>query len=369
MDLDQLRTELGDVDRQLISLVARRQALAAEVGRIKRAAGVPTRDYGQERNVVQRVRDHAEEQGVSPDLAEALVLLLIRSSLTVQERDRVAARAAGTGQRVLIIGGSGNIGRWFARFLGSQGYAIELADPVPPPDELTDCAYLADYRDTPLDHDIIVVAAPMPATNQILHELARRRPSGLVFDVGSLKSPLRTGLAALVEAGVAVTSVHPMFGPDTELLSGRHVVFVDVGVPDAVARAKALFAPTMAVQVELDLDSHDRLIAYVLGLSHALNIAFFTALAESGEAAPRLAQMSSTTFDAQLDVAARVARENPSLYFEIQHLNDYGTESLAALLYAVERLRSVVRAGDLDGFTALMERGRAYLSSRRTEVP
>lgn len=46
----------------------------------------------------------------------------------------------------------------------------------------------------------------------------------------------------------------------------------------------------------MDPESHDGLIAYVLGLSHALNIAFFTALAESGEAAPRLARMSSTTF-------------------------------------------------------------------------
>ena len=103
----------------------------------------------------------------------------------------------------------------------------------------------------------------------------------------------------------------------------------------------------MATLVEMDLESHDRLIAYVLGLSHALNIAFFTALAESGEAAPKLATLSSTTFDAQLGVAGRVAAENPDLYFEIQTLNDYGTESLAALLYAIERLRSVVRANDI----------------------
>jgi hypothetical protein len=68
-------------------------------------------------------------------------------------------------------------------------------------------------------------------------------------------------------------------------------------------------------------------------------IAFFTALAESGEAAPKLATLSSTTFDAQLAVESKVAHDNPDLYFEIQTLNDYGTESLAALLYAVERLR------------------------------
>src|SRR4029079_14554012 len=189
-------------------------------------------------------------------------------------------------------------------------------------------------------------------------------PAGIVFDVGSLKSPLREGLRALRSAGGRVTSVHPMFGPDTELLSGRHVIFVDLGVREATAAVRALFEPTMATLVEMDLESHDRLIAYVLGLSRALNIAFFTALAESGEAAPRLATLSSTTFDAQLGVAAKVAGEHPDLYFEIQTLNDYGTESLAALLYAVERLRSVVRAGDLEGFRALMTRGKSYLTAR-----
>jgi chorismate mutase/prephenate dehydrogenase len=200
--------------------------------------------------------------------------------------------------------------------------------------------------------------------------MAAAPPRGVVFDVGSLKSPLRKGLTALRAAGGNVTSVHPMFGPDTELLSGRHVIFIDLGAPAATAAARALFEPTMATLVEMDLESHDRLIAYVLGLSHALNIAFFTALAESGEASRKLATLSSTTFDAQLGVASRVAAENPDLYFEIQTLNDYGTESLAALLYAVERLRSVVRAGDLEAFRLLMTRGKEYLATRAaTEAP
>ena len=138
-----------------------------------------------------------------------------------------------------------------------------------------------------------------------------------------------------------------MFGPDTELLSGRHVIFVDLGDRRAVEEAQALFASTMAERVVMSLDEHDRLIAYVLGLSHALNIAFFTALAESGEAAPRLAQLSSTTYDAQVDVATRVAGENPEMYFEIQHLNDYGRESLLALRRAVERLVAMLsKSGD-----------------------
>jgi hypothetical protein len=143
---------------------------------------------------------------------------------------------------------------------------------------------------------------------------------------------------------------------------------------DATGLHTARFQVRLNEEAETDaaiLRLHDPLVAaapegivYVLGLSHALNIAFFTALAESGEAAPRLATLSSTTFDAQLGVAAKVAAENPDLYFEIQTLNDYGTESLAALLYAVERLRSVVRANDVEGFRSLMTRGKDYLTAR-----
>ena len=120
----------------------------------------------------------------------------------------------------------------------------------------------------------------------------------------------------------------------------------------------------MAVHVEMDLESHDRLIAYVLGLSHALNIAFFTALAESGEAAPELAKLSSTTFDEQLKVARKVSLESPQLYFEIQSLNDYGDESLAALGDAVARLRTIVDGSDRKAFAELMEQGREYLGAR-----
>jgi chorismate mutase/prephenate dehydrogenase len=210
-----------------------------------------------------------------------------------------------------------------------------------------------------------VVAAPLGVTNQILQQLAERRPRAVVMDLGSLKSPLRAGLTALRDAGVMVTSIHPMFGPNTELLSGRHVIFIDLGSAEALDRARALFAPTMAEQVVMSLDDPDRLIAYVLGLSHALNIAFFTALAESGEAAPRLARMSSTTFDSQLDVATRVAQESPELYFEIQSLNDYGAESLEALGKAVERIRTAVLSQDKDSFAALMRQGRDYLEDRR----
>jgi len=360
--LAELRQRVSEIDRQLITLIGERQQVSREVARVKRETGHPTRDYQREREVILAAHATAVQVGVPPAVAEALLRLLIRSSLTTQEQASVAARAAGSGRRALVIGGGGKMGRWFVEFLASQGFGVDVSDPSGAPPGSTD---VGDWHRSELTHDFIVLATPLGATDSILRELALRRPRGVVFDVGSLKSPLRAGLMALKSHGCRVTSIHPMFGPDTELLSGRHVVFVDLGSPEALDSVRQLFAPTMVEQVVMSLEDHDRLIAYVLGLSHALNIAFFTALAESGEAAPRLAKMSSTTFDAQLDVAARVAQESPELYFEIQSLNDYGAESLEALAKAVERLRAAVLSRDHDAFVTLMQRGRAYLEDRR----
>lgn len=361
MTLDELRQHLNGLDKRILELVAERQRISREIASAKRSIGKATRDYNRERDVILRARANAQEVGIPGDVAEQLLRLLIRSSLTTQEQLAVAAQETGTGRRALVIGGAGKMGGWFLQFLASQGFSIEAADPKPVPGVPT----IADWRHSALDHDLIVVATPLGQTNAVLAELAARKPQGIVFDVGSLKSPLRTGLTALRDAGVRVTSIHPMFGPDTELLSGRHVIFIDLGVPAALEAARALFAPTMAEQVTMSLDEHDRLVAYVLGLAHALNIAFFTALAQSGEAAPRLVQLSSTTFDAQFDIASKVAEENADMYYEIQNLNDYGADSLNALSQAVETIRETVLKGDRASFVALMKQGHEYVQGRR----
>ncbi len=359
MELEQLREQLTAVDEELIALVARRQQLVQHIGDIKRAAGIGTRDFAREKVVLEGARRRASAQGVSPDLAEQLFTDLIRASLISQEDARIAAEGKGSGQRALVIGGAGRMGAWFAGFLSSQGYAVEVADPAGP---LEEYPHLTDWQHSPLDHDVIVLATPLRISAQVMHTLAERRPDGLIVDIGSLKTPLREGLQSLAQAGCRVASVHPMFGPDTRLLSGRHVIFVDAGVPEANEQVQALFASTMAEQVQMSLDDHDRLIAYVLGLSHALNIAFFTVLADSAESAPRLEQISSTTFDAQMDVAGRVAEESPALYFEIQSLNEHGVLPLRALESTVSRLRQLVEHGDEAGFEHLMSAGQRYFS-------
>ena len=329
MNLDELRLELTELDGQAPRARGRRQRLSEQVAAVKRATGKPTRDFGREREVIVRgPAGRPERSNVSPDLAESLLRQLIQSSLATQEQLRVAAQALGSGKSALVIGGHGKMGAWFADFLASQGFGVSIADPA---GGLPGFGRVDDWRSDALDFDVLVLATPLGITAGVLGSLAARRPRGLIFDLGSLKTPLRAGLEALAAAGCRVTSVHPMFGPDTELLSGRHVIFIDMGNAAALAEAQELFAATMAERVVDEpgraRPAHRLRARVVARAQHRL----FQALADKGEAAPRLARLSSTTFDAQLDVAAKVAAESPDLYFEIQSLNEYGGESLDAL--------------------------------------
>lgn len=322
-EFEQLRDRLSEVDCGIVTLIGERQQIVSEIGQIKRAEGRDLRDFKREKLVIEAALGRANALGIDARLVEDIMRSLIRYSLANQEKGLASSANRGSGKTVLIIGGAGRMGQWFAEMLIAQGFAVDLADI----NLDSGPGRFSDWRDAGVSYDIIVVATPIAETNRILLQLAELSAAGLIFDVASLKTPLRQGLQALAKAGCKVTSLHPMFGPDTELLSGRHLIFVDAGCPRATVEAKELFSETLVAQLDLALDDHDRLVAYVLGLSHALNVTFFDALQRSGTSASQLIKMSSTTFDAQLLVSAAVARDNPNLYFEIQRLNEYGAEA------------------------------------------
>jgi chorismate mutase / prephenate dehydrogenase len=360
--LDKLRAEINQIDYEVLQLAKKRLSTVQEISQLKNALGFSIRDFSREKQCLDFSEKAAKELKLSPQFAKEILHLFMQESLSAQERDRLAGHSILNKKRALILGGAGKMGLWFARFLSSQGFDTEISDP-----QIGDAGFINIYPHTPsaLSHDIIVVAAPLSVTAKILEDISQDPPRGLIFDIGSLKDPIRPGLDLLFKAGARVTSIHPMFGPNTELLADRHVIVVDVGHSDANLAAASLFTATTVKINCMDIDEHDRLMAYLLGLSHALNIAFFSVLAQSGETATKLMNLSSSTFDSQLKIANNVAEENPHLYFEIQSLNPYGDESLQQLASVIDNMRHLIRVKDQKSFTKLMQDGYNYLTLRQ----
>jgi len=351
-ELEELRRRLDAIDDSIVDLIAERQDVVNTIGEHKLNTGAPLRHFAREREVIERGMKRAESLGVSERLARDILETLIHHSLGKQEAFQLARSEHGQGQRALVIGGLGRMGIWMCRYLDMVGYRVDVADPA---EKETPFQRVDDWEPGINDYEVIVVAVTLRPTNAILHRLAELKPRGLIFDIGSLKSPMRTGLDALAKAGCRVCSVHPMFGPDEIGLSGRHILFVDVGDSAALAEARAMFSRTAAECVDLSLDEHDEVMAWVLGLSHLVNIAFASALAQSGEAVPLLQRISSSTFNAQLKVAAQVVSENPHLYYEIQQGNSKTPEVVAHFRRVFDELHNSVQDQDEDAWTKAME--------------
>jgi chorismate mutase/prephenate dehydrogenase len=360
-ELVKLRQRLDAIDDSILDLAAERQAIVTTISAHKLRTGSPLRHYEREAEIIDRGTARAEELGMSPRLARDMLEMLIHHSLENQETHKLVSSDHGSGQRALVIGGMGRMGGWMVNFLDMMDFEVDVADKSEEPGEFR---RVDDWESHVGDYDLIVVAVTLRPSNEILHRLAELKPGGLVFDIGSLKSPMRSGLDALASAGCKVCSVHPMFGPNDVGLSGRHILFVDVGNPQALEEARELFAHTAAECVDLSLDEHDEVMAWVLGLSHMLNVAFAGALAKSGEAVPLLRQISSSTFDAQLKVAAQVVSENPHLYFEIQQGNDRTEEVLSHFRRVLDELHRAVNENDEAAWTETMSQANRRIAPR-----
>ena len=359
-ELLELRQRLDAIDSGIVDLIAERQAVVTTIAEHKLKTGLPLRHFEREREVIERGMARAESLGLAGGLARDILETLIHHSLGNQETHKLTQSDHGQGRRALVIGGLGRMGVWMSRYLDMVGYIVDVADPA---EKTTGFHLVGDWEAVVQDYDLVVVAVPLRPSNDILLRLADLNPRCLIFDIGSLKSPMREGLDALRKAGCRVCSVHPMFGPDEIGLSGRHILFVDMGDSEALAEARALFAHTAADCVELSLQEHDEVMAWVLGLSHLVNIAFASTLAESGEAVPLLKKISSSTFNAQLNVATQVVCENPHLYYEIQQGNVNTAEVTGQFRRILDDLAKAVAENDETSFARYMGAARERLST------
>lgn len=350
MGLDELRDEIRRTDEEIMLLSKKRLDLARQVGETKIAEGIPVRNRNVEKDVVSRYRRFAEENGMDPDKAEEICRALIQESVELQVS--LSERVSG-GKEISVIGGAGKMGLWFAGYFSSAGNRIKMID-----HRVNNGLTLKDTASS----DIVIIATPIPATENILRELdGICRPDALIFDIASLKTPF-LALSKELATGRKICSIHPMFGPSARSFFERNLIICSCGNEEATKETVALFEDSGACIRTMDISSHDEYMAYVLGLSHAVNIAFFTVLERSGRSYEDMCTVASTTFRKNLETNESVASEDPKLYYDIQHLNSNSDVLWDEFSQAVEDIRKAALDDDPKVFIDLMERGNRYFS-------
>ncbi|HXW66988.1 MAG TPA: prephenate dehydrogenase/arogenate dehydrogenase family protein [Thermoplasmata archaeon] len=362
-ELAELRRAIREVDRELQRAVTRRLELARAIGRAKQAAGQPVRDYEIEREVLERWRAELVARGVAAGRSEELARWMIEEAVRVQDELGEGRPTTSDPTDILIVGGAGQMGAWMAGFLESMGHRVGVVDPRASATSAGPFRVHSDLLRAAQDADVIVVATPMRVARSIYRELEKSESEAVVFDILSIKAPIVRAIHRRRERHRPVGSVHPLFGPGARSLSGRNLLVLDCGDPASLERIVALFAPSSLAITTVPLDAHDRIMADVLALPHAVSLLFGTALGGGGRAPAPLGRLAPTSFLRQAQAARVVAAENPELSFDIQTLNPEMGRLYRRIEAAVRELREAVEAGDANRYGRLVSTARDHLEA------
>jgi chorismate mutase/prephenate dehydrogenase len=364
LNIEKYRQEISSIDRDLFALIKRREQLSAQIGEAKRNLNIPDKDFNREKAVFDQAIALAKELDLPASFATSLQKLVMELSLSRQERDRIKHSVATSPLSATLIGGAGRLGGWLCRFFADSGHEIKVIDKIKPE---FPCNFSRNIEPSIADSDIIVVATPIRISSNILGELAQMRlTKPVVFDVSSVKAPVKDALINLQSMGTKVTSLHPMFGPSVELLFGKHIIITSVGDKVADDLARDLFKSTSVSLVTMSIDEHDSVIAYLLSLAHLINIIFVATLEKSGMAINFLSQFSSPTFSNLLNSARKVFSENPHLYYEIQALNPHTKNTYKTLSKILKDTITNIENLNEEAFVNLMKKGQSYLTTAPT---
>jgi chorismate mutase/prephenate dehydrogenase len=350
--IDAIRWKIEETDNEIMGLIGQRMRLALEMGRVKVGKDVPVRNLKVEAQVLDRYASMAKDASISEAAAQHIASILLKESVEAQ----ILLPRQLPPKRITIVGGSGRMGGWFARYFRDRGHKVLVHDLVP----TQDFAFEKDLKLAVAEAEFVLIATPISASGKMLERIVALKPKGIVFDVASIKSKVVPVLLKVKERKVRACSIHPMFGPDVRSLLDRNLIVCDCGDPETTDAIIQLFDGSGAKIARIPVETHDHLMAYVLGLSHAINIAFFEALDRTGIDYATLDQVASTTFTKQVCTSEAVANENAELYYEIQHLNAHTPEAFHRLVEAVKAVEEAAHSEDLRTFTDIMEKGRTY---------
>lgn len=245
---------------------------------------------------------------------------------------------------IALIGGNGQMGRWFKRFFEEHDLPVLVAD-VDTPQTAPEVAALA---------DIVILSVPIPKVTELARDVAPHlKPDAALMDLTSVKQrPMAAMMAAF--AG-EVVGTHPLFGPGEESIKGRTVVLCQgrgerwfQWLKDLLTQAGARVKVTSAAE-------HDRLMAVVQGLAHFLLISFGSVIQELGVSQEDLEEFSTPTFATLHNLARRLLSQDAKLYACIQLQNPANRIVLRALEGAVADILYFIQRQDADGLVRLIE--------------
>ncbi|HET9115225.1 MAG TPA: prephenate dehydrogenase/arogenate dehydrogenase family protein [Gaiellaceae bacterium] len=356
-ELERLRTEISELDRQLLELLNRRLKLVAAVRDHKDAAGERWIDPEREAELLQALvaanPGPLSERGVTAIFSAVLDVLKqeVASGRRAPRAPEAAAERPRSVERLAVVG-TGLVGTSVAlaaarvgtrcRGFDSDGSVLDGAaarGAVEP---------AASLEEAVADAELVVVAVPVGSAPDVVRAaLDATGPDVVVTDVASTKRPLASladprfvpghPVAGGVSGGPARASAD-LFDAATWFLTPS-----EVSAAESVALVERFVASLGARAVRTEAEAHDRLLALTSHLPHALANVLMLRVADAatGDDAPL------AFAGASLREMTRLAGANAAVWSDIFVGNaDEIAAALEGFRASLDELERSLRADD-----------------------
>lgn len=242
---------------------------------------------------------------------------------------------------ILVIGGNGRMGQWFRNFFESRNIPVLVAG-----------------RRTVLQNhklvskaDIIIIAVPIFAIEEVIKRISPYlRKDQLLCDIASLKT---LSLKAMKSANCGTLGMHPLFGPSLLSPQGQKIVFCRHHDNAHITFLKTLFQESKMEIIELKASQHDKHMAVIQALPHAVNIAFAKTLENQ---TLLFAKLQTPLFKLQSLITKRLLEQKPHLIADIQLLNPYFLPILKELQQSISWLVQIIAKQDRQALITSLQR-------------
>ncbi len=229
---------------------------------------------------------------------------------------------------IVTIIGTGLIGGSMALTLKEKGFATKVIGVDASEQHLAQALALGiiDEAHTLLDavalSDLIIIATPINAAENLLPQILDITNKQVVMDVGSTKDNICKIVGAHPKRGRFVAT-HPMWGTEysgpeaavKNAFTDKATVICskDASDPDAAALVEQVYQTLGMHLLYMDANAHDVHVAYISHISHITSFALANTVLEKEREEDAIFELASGGFESTV----RLAKSNPSMWVPI----------------------------------------------------
>ena len=335
-ELTRIRGRIDHLDKDLLQLLKSRYELAHQLGRIKRDRGILIKDANRERKILSEADRIAETER----LPREQVRLIFRQVFDIAVEAQRSGNPPTTRQRldVLIMGGTGGMGKLFARLLANQGCLVRIFGRSLARSRRTanDLAVLPGGYGDIARADIVMISVPISATAKVAIDAgAMMKPRSLLVDLSSVKTGIADAIARKT-APLEYVSLHPLFGPDLDHIRGQRILAVPYRTRRVWPRLQRILGHEGSHITITTAHAHDVMMAKIQALNHFAMMSLAASMGKTREE-------FDTRFWRLTKEQFRRIRRNWETVLQIQGLNPYAAQERTRFKRVVDEITGMNR--------------------------